>query len=200
MLNQDSRALADRLDAVLPQTHCRQCAYDGCRPYAEAMAEGQADINQCPPGGEPTILALAGVLGREFKPLNSSHGMTKPRTLAVIDEALCIGCFKCIQACPVDAIVGAPKQMHTVIADECTGCELCVPPCPVDCIAMLPVEAAASGWSLATASAGQRQQAERARGRYHARRERLQRLEAERRAMLDQWQRRLQTTQPKNAR
>ena len=186
-----SEALADKIDAVLPQTQCRQCGYPGCRPYAEAVAAGRAGINQCPPGGEPTIRALAGILGREPLPLNTAHGETKPRALAVIDEALCIGCFKCVQACPVDAIVGAPKLMHTVLADECTGCELCLPPCPVDCIRMLPVETQASGWSLAAAGAEQKQKAERARSRYRAREERLRRLESERRAALEQWRGRL---------
>ena len=133
--------LADRLDALLPQTQCTRCGYDGCRPYAEAMAEGAADLNQCPPGGEATIAVLARVLGRETKPLNPENGEYRPPQVAVIDEAICIGCTKCIQACPVDAIVGASKLMHTVIASWCTGCELCIPPCPVDCIALASVPA-----------------------------------------------------------
>jgi electron transport complex protein RnfB len=131
-------ALADRIDALLPQTQCGQCQYAGCRPYAEAIANDSADINQCPPGGDAGIRTLAALLGREAKPLNPAHGIEKPRVVALIDEAVCIGCTKCIQACPVDAIVGAPKLMHTVIAAECTGCELCLPPCPVDCIALVP--------------------------------------------------------------
>ncbi len=183
--------LADRIDALLPQTQCTQCNFPGCRPYAEAIAGGAVDINQCPPGGEPTIQALTELLGREFKPLNPAHGVTKPRAVAVIDEQICIGCFKCIQACPVDAILGAPKQMHTVIADECTGCELCIAPCPVDCIQMIPVEAAATGWSLAAANPDQRSKANRARRRFSARQRRLERLEAERVKALEEWQNRL---------
>lgn len=126
--------VADQIDALLPQTQCAQCGFPGCRPYAAAIARGDADINQCPPGGDATIRALAGLLGREPKPLNADNGVEKPKRLALIDESRCIGCTLCIQACPVDAIVGAAKLMHTVIADECTGCELCLPPCPVDCI------------------------------------------------------------------
>ncbi|HHH35608.1 MAG TPA: electron transport complex subunit RsxB [Gammaproteobacteria bacterium] len=131
--------LADKIDALLPQTQCGQCGYPGCRPYAEAIAKGEADINQCPPGGETTIVALADLLDRDPKPLNPENGAEKPKMVAVIDEQRCIGCTLCIQACPVDAILGAAKHMHTVIASECTGCELCLPPCPVDCIDMVPV-------------------------------------------------------------
>ncbi|HES75564.1 MAG TPA: electron transport complex subunit RsxB [bacterium] len=138
--------LADKIDALLPQTQCGQCGYPGCRPYAEAIARGEADINQCPPGGEATIKALADLLGVEPKPLSAEHGVEKPKTVAWIDEQVCIGCTLCIQACPVDAIVGAPKLMHTVIVDECTGCELCVAPCPVDCIYMLPLQAQLEQW------------------------------------------------------
>ena len=130
-------ALADRIDALLPQTQCGQCTYAGCRPYADAIARGEADINQCPPGGDAGIRALAALLGRDFKPLDPSHGVHKPRVVALIDEDVCIGCTKCIQACPVDAIVGAPKRMHSILSDECTGCELCIPPCPVDCITLV---------------------------------------------------------------
>lgn len=130
--------LVDEIDAILPQTQCAQCNYPGCRPYAEALANGEAEINQCPPGGESGVRALAELLGREVIPLNVEHGEAKVPHLAIIDEAVCIGCTKCIQACPVDAILGAAKLMHTVIADECTGCELCLPPCPVDCIEMVP--------------------------------------------------------------
>ena len=133
--------LASRLDALLPQTQCTQCGYDGCRPYADAMAAGEADINQCPPGGEATIHEIATLLEREPKPLNPANGEYRAPQVAVIDEATCIGCTKCIQACPVDAIVGASKLMHTVIASWCTGCELCIPPCPVDCIALVKVAA-----------------------------------------------------------
>jgi electron transport complex protein RnfB len=134
-----SEPLAVRIDAILPQTQCRQCGYAGCKPYAEAIAGGEADINQCPPGGDVGIRELANLLGREFKPLNTEHGVHKPKSLAVIDEDICIGCTLCLQACPVDAILGAAKHMHTVIASECTGCELCVAPCPVDCISLEPV-------------------------------------------------------------
>lgn len=132
-------SLADRIDALLPQTQCEQCGYHGCRPYAEAIANGEAEINQCPPGGRAGIAALAGLLGRSPLPLNPENGVEKPRTLARIVEADCIGCTKCIQVCPVDAIVGANKLMHTVIADDCTGCERCVPACPVDCIVLEPM-------------------------------------------------------------
>lgn len=131
--------LADRIDKLLPQTQCEQCGYHGCRPYAEAIARGEAQIDQCPPGGAAGIRKLAELLGREPLPLNPANGVEKPRTLARIVEADCIGCTKCIQACPVDAIVGAAKTMHTVIADDCTGCELCVPACPVDCIVLEPM-------------------------------------------------------------
>ncbi|MEY2150541.1 electron transport complex subunit RsxB [Rhodanobacter sp. 115] len=131
--------LADRIDAILPQTQCEQCGYHGCRPYAEAIARGEAEINQCPPGGVDGIAKLAALLDRPALPLNSEHGVEKPRMLARIIEADCIGCTKCIQACPVDAIVGAAKLMHTVIVDDCTGCELCVPACPVDCIVLEPM-------------------------------------------------------------
>ena len=132
--------MADRINALLPQTQCAQCQFPGCRPYAEAIARGEADINQCPPGGEDTIRALAELLGREPKPLNAAHGEEKPPRVAFILEETCIGCTKCIQACPVDAIVGASKRMHTVVADLCTGCDLCLPPCPVDCIEMRPAD------------------------------------------------------------
>jgi len=129
-----SKATADDIDALLPQTQCGLCGYAGCRPYAEAMAAGDADINQCPPGGDAGIRALALLLGREPKPLNPEHGQTQAASVVSIREAECIGCTKCIQACPVDAIIGASKHMHTVLSDECTGCNLCIPPCPVDCI------------------------------------------------------------------
>jgi Na+-translocating ferredoxin:NAD+ oxidoreductase subunit B len=128
----------DQINTILPQTQCRQCGYNGCKPYAEAIASGQADINQCPPGGDDGILELAGLLGLKTKPLNPQFGEHKPQFIAFIVEEDCIGCVKCIAACPVDAIVGAAKLMHTVIAEECTGCELCVSPCPVDCIVMKP--------------------------------------------------------------
>jgi Na+-translocating ferredoxin:NAD+ oxidoreductase subunit B len=142
----DGDPIADRVEALLPQTQCGQCTFPGCRPYAEAIVRGEADINQCPPGGEATIRALADLLDREPKPLNPDNGAEKPRVLALIDEPRCIGCTLCIQACPVDAIVGAPKQMHTVIAAECTGCELCLPPCPVDCIDLVSAEDDLAAW------------------------------------------------------
>jgi electron transport complex protein RnfB len=128
--------LARRIDALLPQTQCTRCGFDGCRPYAEAIAGGRADIDQCPPGGDAGIVKLAALLGRPSKPLNPEFGACTPPRVALIDEATCIGCTKCIQACPVDAIVGASKLMHTVIASWCTGCELCIAPCPVDCITL----------------------------------------------------------------
>lgn len=138
--------LVDKIDAILPQTQCGQCGYPGCRPYATAIAAGDADINQCPPGGEAGILALADLLGRDPKPLNPDNGRVKEKMVAIIDEPRCIGCTLCIQACPVDAILGAAKQMHTVIAKECTGCELCVVPCPVDCISMVPLTKNIDTW------------------------------------------------------
>lgn len=127
------------LDALLPQTQCRQCGYPGCRAYARAMALGAADINRCPPGGSPVVVRLAKRLGRPARPVDPSCGRVRPFTLARIDESRCIGCVACIRACPVDAIVGARRRMHTVIESECTGCELCVPACPVDCIALVPM-------------------------------------------------------------
>lgn len=136
-LRPDADPLVARIDALLPQTQCGQCRYPGCRPYAEAIARGEADIDRCPPGGEATVRALAELLGREPRPLDPQYGATKPRLVAVIDEERCIGCALCLPACPVDAIVGAPRFMHTVIERECTGCELCLPPCPVDCISLL---------------------------------------------------------------
>ena len=131
--------MIDQINAILPQTQCRQCGFQGCRPYAEAIASGVADINQCPPGGDEGIIALAHLLNVDPKPLNPQFGQHKPKSVAFIIEKDCIGCVKCIAACPVDAILGAAKFMHTVIASECTGCELCVAPCPVDCIIMKPL-------------------------------------------------------------
>jgi electron transport complex protein RnfB len=142
----DSDPVVEQIDKLLPQTQCGQCTYPGCRPYAEAIASGEADINQCPPGGESTILALADLLGRDPKPLNPEHGEHSERTVVVIDEQVCIGCTLCIQACPVDAILGAAKQMHTVIEAECTGCDLCIPPCPVECIDIVPVRQTIANW------------------------------------------------------
>jgi H+/Na+-translocating ferredoxin:NAD+ oxidoreductase subunit B len=140
---EDDELLIERIDALLPQTQCGRCTFAGCRPYAVALARGEAGINQCPPGGEQTMVRLARLLGRERRQVDERYG-TIPATphVAWIDEPRCIGCTKCIQACPVDAIVGASKYMHTVIAEDCTGCELCIPPCPVDCIEMRPAPAA----------------------------------------------------------
>ncbi|HEX9278377.1 MAG TPA: RnfABCDGE type electron transport complex subunit B [Casimicrobiaceae bacterium] len=139
MDNDAATTLVERIDALLPQTQCRRCGYDGCRPYAHAIAQGSAGINQCPPGGDDTVAALSKLLGVPLLPLDARHGESGPLLNARIDETACIGCTLCIAACPVDAIVGAAKLMHTVLADRCTGCELCVPPCPVDCIALLPL-------------------------------------------------------------
>ena len=141
-----SDPVVDRIDALLPQTQCGQCNYPGCRPYAEAIAKGEADINQCAPGGENGIRLLADLLGREAKPLNPEYGEETPKTVVVIVEHKCIGCTLCIQACPVDAIVGAAKLMHTVIESECTGCNLCLPPCPVDCIDIVEPKTGISQW------------------------------------------------------
>ena len=141
-------SLADRIDALLPQTQCTRCGYQGCRPYAEAIAAGTAEINQCPPGGAAGIVKLADLLKTLPKALNPANGVEKPLEMAVIDEDLCIGCTLCIQACPVDAIVGAAKQMHTIIEVECTGCELCVAPCPVDCISMIPIQENIVTWKF----------------------------------------------------
>lgn len=138
--------IVDKIDAILPQTQCGQCTYPGCRPYAEAIARGEADINQCPPGGETVINELADLLGVDAKPLNEEHGEHTEKTVVYIDEQLCIGCTLCIQACPVDAIVGAAKLMHTVIEKECTGCDLCIPVCPVDCIYIKPLSETISTW------------------------------------------------------
>ena len=139
--------VVDKIDAILPQTQCGQCTYAGCHPYAEAIAKGEADINQCPPGGEAVIIALADLLEVEVIPLNAEHGEVKEsRTVVYIDENTCIGCTLCIQACPVDAILGAAKHMHTVIESECTGCDLCIPPCPVDCIHIKAVMPTLKTW------------------------------------------------------
>ncbi|NIR61773.1 MAG: electron transport complex subunit RsxB [Gammaproteobacteria bacterium] len=139
----EGNPVAERINELLPQTQCGQCGYPGCRPYAEAIAAGEADINLCPPGGDETVRALADLLDRDAKPLATER---QEPAVAVIDEQICIGCTLCIQACPVDAILGAAKQMHTVIEAECTGCELCVEPCPVDCIEMVPVKKDLRTW------------------------------------------------------
>ncbi len=172
-------SLADRLEALLPQTQCTKCGFDGCRPYAEAMAAGEAASNRCPPGGAEGIIRLSALLGVAPQALDPARGVEQPRAVARIDESLCIGCTLCIQACPVDAIVGAPKQMHTVLADWCTGCDLCVAPCPVDCIAMIPITAERTGWA-----AWSQEQADVAQARYVARKVRLVREREENDARL----------------
>ncbi|AUL46660.1 ferredoxin [Bordetella trematum] len=150
-------SLTDRIDALLPQTQCTKCGYDGCRPYAQALSEGSAPINRCPPGDQAGVAALAALLQLPEIPLDRSRGEPGPLLVARIDEAHCIGCTLCIRACPVDAILGANKRMHTVLPDLCTGCDLCVAPCPVDCIEMVP---AGRAWTPADAAQGrQRHQA-----------------------------------------
>jgi Na+-translocating ferredoxin:NAD+ oxidoreductase subunit B len=166
--------LAAQIDALLPQTQCTRCGFDGCRPYARAIAAGEAGIDQCPPGGDAGVAKLAAFLGLPAKPLAAAFAPAMPPRVALIDEATCIGCTKCIQACPVDAIVGAAQRMHTVIASWCTGCELCIPPCPVDCIAMADVAAYPD--------------ANLSRERHDARGERLARLEAERARRLEAYE------------
>jgi H+/Na+-translocating ferredoxin:NAD+ oxidoreductase subunit B len=167
MHDSTTSALVERIDALLPQTQCTRCGYPACRPYAEAIARGDVDIDQCPPGGAAGIAALARLLERGEKPLNPANGVEKPREVALILEEICIGCTKCILACPVDAIAGAAKMMHTVIVEECTGCELCIAPCPVDCIVM-----------VANADDGADRAAQ-YRARYEAHQARLARDEAE---------------------
>jgi len=163
-------SLAQRLDALLPQTQCTRCGYPDCRAYAEALAAGQAQLNQCPPGGAEGIARLARELGQPALPLDPAFGDEAPRRLVYIEEATCIGCTLCIQACPVDAIVGAPKRMHAVIEADCTGCELCLPVCPMDCIALEEASAGATGWD-----AWSPQQAGAARDAYARRQARLAR-------------------------
>ncbi|ATU64763.1 ferredoxin [Piscinibacter gummiphilus] len=173
--------LTDTLDRALPQTQCTRCGYPDCRSYAAAIADGSADINQCPPGGAEGVARLARLTGRPAKPLNPANGAEGPRLLAVIDEAWCIGCTLCIKACPVDSIVGAPKRMHTVIDDLCTGCELCVPVCPVDCISLEPVTPGRTGWDAWTTP-----QADEARERFAFHTMRFVREKTENDARLEQ--------------
>ncbi len=172
-------SLADRIEDLLPQTQCTKCCYPACRPYAQAIAEGQASYNQCPPGGAEGVARLAQLLGRPVIPLNPVNGSEQVRRLAVIDEQACIGCTLCIQACPVDAIAGAAKQMHTVINDLCTGCDLCVAPCPVDCITMQDITPGRTGWQ-----AWSQEQADAARARHDWRTVRLRRDKEENDARL----------------
>ena len=169
---------AAQIDVLLPQTQCTRCGYPGCRPYADAIAAGEADINQCPPGGTETIVALAALTGRAVTPLNHDNGVEAAPTVAFIDEDRCIGCTRCLPPCPVDAIVGAPRVMHTVIAELCTGCELCVAPCPVDCISMVPLLTSPAHAALALPDP------ETSRARYQAHNERIARRAAERAAIL----------------
>ncbi|OUS28918.1 electron transport complex subunit RsxB [Gammaproteobacteria bacterium 45_16_T64] len=144
----DDDPIADQVDALLPQTQCGQCGHPGCRPYAEAVANDEDEINKCIPGGEDTIHAMADLLGKDFIPLDAEESdVVDVPMVAYIREDECIGCTKCIQACPMDAILGAAKQMHTVIVDECTGCDLCVEPCPVDCIDIIPEKVTHTTWA-----------------------------------------------------
>ena len=174
--------LVDKIDALLPQTQCRRCDFVGCRPYAEAIVAGIADINQCPPGGDKGIAALANLLDVEPKALNPRHGDEGPLKVAFIVEEDCIGCIKCIQACPVDAIIGASKQMHTVLTNECTGCELCIPPCPMDCILMRP----ASSGSVDYATDSAQPRAAYWKKRYDSRLARQERIKRERETLMRQ--------------
>lgn len=163
-------SLVEQLNNALPQTQCTRCGYPDCQRYAEAIAQGEADINQCPPGGTEGVERLAKLTGKPFTPLNPDNGLEGPRTIAIIDEAWCIGCTLCIAVCPTDAIVGANKRMHTVVEDYCTGCELCIPACPVDCISLEPIDVNLSGWASWPQAL-----ADQARQRYDARTARLQR-------------------------
>jgi len=172
--------LVDLLNDALPQTQCTRCGYPDCHAYAQAMAEGDAEINQCPPGGAEGIARLARITGRPALPLNHEHGTEGPRQLAVIDEAWCIGCTLCLKACPADAIVGGPKLMHTVIDPQCTGCELCIPVCPVDCISLVNASGEQTGWNAWSAA-----QAQEARERYAFHTFREARDESERVARLE---------------
>jgi electron transport complex protein RnfB len=178
-----TKTLADQIEDLLPQTQCTKCGYPACRPYAEAIARGEAGINQCPPGGMEGVARLARLTGRPVIPINPANGVERPRPVAYIDESLCIGCTLCIQACPVDAILGAAKQMHTILPSLCTGCDLCVAPCPVDCIAMIPrtddpaIEP--TGWA-----AWSQEQADAARARHDFRTGRLRREKEDNEARL----------------
>lgn len=172
--------LARRIDAVLPQTQCTRCGYPDCSAYAQAIAAGEAGINQCPPGGAEGVARLAALTGQPVSPLNPAHGIEGPLTLAVIDEAWCIGCTLCIKACPTDAIIGSNKLMHTVVEPYCTGCELCIPVCPVDCISLEVVSGERTGWQAWTAA-----QAAQGRERYQQRKLRLAREQTEHERALE---------------
>jgi len=172
-------SLIEQINNALPQTQCTRCGYPDCQRYAEAIAQGEADINQCPPGGTEGVERLAALTGKPALPLNSDNGLEGPRTIAIIDEAWCIGCTLCIAVCPTDAIVGTNKRMHTVVEPYCTGCELCIPACPVDCISLEPVDINLSGWA-----SWPQELADLARQRYDARVIRLKREAAEHDARL----------------
>lgn len=179
-----NESLIEKIDAILPQTQCTQCGFPDCHSYAVAIAQGEAEINQCPPGDEAGIQQLAALMGVAPKPLDTSYGIPKPKVIALVDESLCIGCTFCIKACPVDAIAGAAKQMHTVIADECTGCELCVPPCPMDCIQMISAETVSDEAKLNAANV--------ARERHQFR---LQRLERDKKAQATRFSKKVSVKQ-----
>jgi electron transport complex protein RnfB len=174
-----TKNLADQIEDLLPQTQCTKCGYPACRPYAEAIARGEAEINQCPPGGLEGVRRLSALTGRPVIPINPANGVERERPVAFIDESLCIGCTLCIQACPVDAITGAAKQMHTILPSLCTGCDLCVAPCPVDCISMIPLTIGHTGWD-----AWSQEQADEARARHDFRTDRLKREKEENDARL----------------
>ena len=193
--------LIEKIDSILPQTQCGKCGFSGCKPYATAIAGGLADINQCPPGNEEGIQKLAALLGVEPKPLNTKHGLPRPESVALIDEEACIGCTFCIQVCPVDAIVGASKQLHTVIAAECTGCELCIAPCPVDCIIIIPLKKKVDGPYIASdkdlkyGNNFQKKSADHLRMRYERR---IKRLEREKKVKAKKFTKQIEKFKPSN--
>ena len=193
--------LIEKINSILPQTQCGKCGFSGCKPYAKAIAEGIADINQCPPGNEKGIQKLAALLGVESKPLNTKHGLPKPESVALIDEETWIGCTFCIQACPVDAIVGASKKLHTVIAPECTGCELCIAPCPVDCITIIPLKKKvddpyiASDKNLKYGNKFEKKSADHLRIRYERR---IKRLEREKKDKANKFTKQIEKFKPSN--
>ena len=193
--------LIEKIDSILPQTQCGKCGFSGCKPYATAIAGGLADINQCPPGNEEGIQKLAALLGVEPKPLNTKHGLPRPESVALIDEETCIGCTFCIQVCPVDAIVGASKKLHTVIAAECTGCELCIAPCPVDCIIIIPLKKkvndhyATSDKNLKYENEFEKKSADHLRMRYERR---IKRLEREKEDKAKKFTKQIEKFKPSN--